>query len=183
MKKIIYILSSFLVLGFTSCGGGEAVVEDANTDKVEETKLKGYEELDLTKWGFEMTLMVPNEEENGSAVVNLTERGALEVAVGKGFGVEIMFGEGDIELLKMDLKEDLVFISEILKEEENALVYTQDIPGSGVRTQNHFFYKAQLGTNVYEVRDMVDGEYGQGMIEEMLKASKTLKEKKTELAV
>ena len=86
-----------------------------------------------------------------------------------------MFGEGDIEVLKTDLKEDLVFKSEVVKEEENALVYKQDIPDSGVKTQNQFFYKAVIGTDIYEVRDIMEGEYGMGMIEKMLEASKTLK--------
>ncbi|MCB0380930.1 MAG: hypothetical protein KDD24_06695, partial [Flavobacteriales bacterium] len=80
--------------------------------------------------------------------------------------------------LKMDLKEDLVFTSEIIKEEPNALIYKQDIPDSGIKTQNHFFYKAQIGTDVYEVRDLIDGSYGLGMIESMLNAAKTLRELK-----
>ena len=86
-----------------------------------------------------------------------------------------MYGEGDLELLKMDLKEDLVFSHKIIKEEENALVYSRDIPDSGVKTQNHFFYKAVVGNDIYEVRDLMDGDYGQGMIEEMLSAAKTIK--------
>jgi hypothetical protein len=86
-----------------------------------------------------------------------------------------MYGEGDIELLKMDLKEDLVFSHEIIKEEENALIYSQDIPDAGVKTQNHFFYKAQVGNEIFEVREILDGEYGKGMIEEMLAAAKTIK--------
>ena len=76
-----------------------------------------------------------------------------------------------------------MFTSEILKEEENALVYSQDIPGSGVQTQNHFLYKAVVGKDVYEVRDILDGEYGSGMIEKMLTAAKTLKSNKVEPAV
>jgi hypothetical protein len=78
----------------------------------------------------------------------------------------------------MDLKEDLVFTSEIVKEEDKYLVYKQDIPGSGVKTQNHFFYRAQLGTDVYEVRDLIDGNYGSGMIDKMLESVNTLQEKK-----
>jgi len=75
----------------------------------------------------------------------------------------------------MDLKDDLVFSSEIINEEENAIIYTQDIPDSGVKTQNHFLYKAVVGADVYEVRDVIDGEFGSGMIEKMLEAAKTIK--------
>lgn len=175
MKKLVYILSAFLLIGMTSCGGDENNGEDSIEVKDETPKLKGYEELNLSEWGFNMSIMVPNAEANGDAVVTLTERGALEVIVGSAFGIEIMYGEGDIELLKMDLKDDLVFSHEIIKEEENALIYSQDIPDAGVKTQNHFFYKAQVGNEIFEIRELLDGEYGKGMIEEMLEASKTIK--------
>ncbi|MCO6499133.1 MAG: hypothetical protein J5I47_02005 [Vicingus serpentipes] len=171
MKQLAYILSAFLLISFVSCGDKSSDV----TEDVEMVELKGYEEINLSKWGFNMSVMVPNAEENGEPQIELTQMGSVQIIVGAGFGIEIMYGEGDIELLKTDLKEDLVFSSEILKEEENALVYTQDIPDSGVKTQHHFFYKAQLGENIYEVRDLMDGEYGEGMIEKMLAAAKTIK--------
>ena len=119
--------------------------------------------------------MVPKAEIHGDPEIVETENGALEIVVGLDFGIEIMYGEGDIKLLKMDLKDNLVFTSEIIKEEENAIIYTQDIPDSGVKTQNHFLYKAEVGADVFEVRDLVDGEFGSGMIEKMLEAAKTIK--------
>lgn len=174
MKALKYLSLIFVFAILIACGGSseEEVIENKPVE------LKGYEELDLNPWGFEMAIMVPNAEENGEPNVVLTERGALEIVVGQTFGLEIMFGEGDIELLKMDLKEDLVFSSEIVKEEENAIIYKQDIPDSGIKTQHHFFYKAQLGANIYEVRDLIDGSYGSAMIESMLNAAKTLREVK-----
>jgi hypothetical protein len=173
MEALKYLSVVVVLALFSACGGSsEEVVEN------KQIELKGYEELDLNPWGFEMAIMVPNAEENGEPQVTLTERGALEIIVGQTFGLEIMFGEGDIELLKMDLKDDLVFSSEIVKEEPNALIYKQDIPDSGIKTQHHFFYKAQLGVNVYEVRDLIDGSYGSAMIENMLNAAKTLREVK-----
>jgi len=174
MKQLALILSILSILVLTSCGG-ENPVENPE-ENTEEVQLKGFEELDLTEYGFNLSVMVPEAETNGEAQVNLTERGALEIVVGDGFGLEIMFGEeGALELLKTDLAEDLVFKSEIIKEEENALIYTQDIPDSGVKTQNHFFYKAAVGADIYEVRDIMEGEYGASMIEKMLKAARTIK--------
>ena len=176
MKRLAYILLAFVLITFTACGGGESTGEDVVADEQNEApKLKGYEEFDLSPWGFNLSVMVPDAAANGAPEVILTERGALEVKVGTAFGLEIMYGEGDIELLKMDLKEDLVFSHEIIKEEENALIYSQDIPDAGVKTQNHFFYKAQIGNEIFEVREILDGEYGKGMIEEMLAAAKTIK--------
>lgn len=170
MKRLTYLFATIIALSFTACGGDEGTDET-----VEVVELKGYEELNLSEWGFDLTVMIPEAEIHGDPEVLLTERGALEIVVGLDFGLEIMFGEGDIELLKMDLKDDLVFTSEIVKEEDNAIIYTQDIPDSGVKTQNHFLYKAEVGTNIYEVRDIVDGEFGSGMIEKMLEAAKTVK--------
>jgi len=180
MKQLAYILAIISIVSFAACSCNGT---DETTDIVEYPELKGFEELDLSQWGFNLTVMVPNKELNGDPQVTLTERGALEVVVGSSFGLEIMYGEGDIELLKMDLKEDLVFTSEIVKEDSVSVIYTQDIPDSGVKTQNHFLYKAVVGTDIYEVRDVIDGEYGSGMIEIMLNAARTLKANKVQEAV
>ena len=174
MKQLAILFSLLSVLILSSCGG--ETTNDNPTENTDETvQLKGFEELNLTEYGFNLTVMVPEAETNGDPEVVMTERGALEILVGNDFGIEIMYGEGDLALLKMDLEEDLVFKSEIIKEEENALIYKQDIPDSGVKTQNHFFYKAVVGNDVYEVRDVMEGEYGEGMIEKMLEAAKTIK--------
>ena len=176
MKRISYFIILIVFVSLTSCGGDNTELSTENIEAPKE--LKGYEELDLNQWGFQMSILVPNAEQNGEAQVVLTERGALEIVIGSSYGIEIMYGEGDIDLLKMDLKEDLVFTSEIVKEEANYIIYKQDIPNSGVKTQNHFFYRAQLGTDVYEVRDLIDGNYGTGMIDKMLESVNTLSEKK-----
>lgn len=181
MKQFIYLFSVLAFLTITACGDDNSADGEETTE--EKVELKGFEELDLTEWGFNLAVMVPEAETHGEANVILTERGALEIKVGTDFGMEIMFGEGDIELLKTDLKEDLVFKSEILKEEENALIYTQDIPDSGVKTQNHFFYKAVVGDNIFEIRDIMEGEYGMGMIEKMLEAAKTIRAIDAQVAV
>lgn len=170
MKKIAYLFATIIALSITACGGDQPI-----EGKVETVVLKGYEELDLTEWGFNLKMMVPQADIHGNPEVTLTERGALEIIVGTGFGIEIMYGEADIALLKTDLQEDLVFTSEIIKEEEKAIIYSQNIPDAGVKTQNHFLYKAEVGTEVFEIRDVIDGEYGTGMIEKMLQAAKTIK--------
>ncbi len=174
MKLLIYLFSLITVLFVTSCGGTSDAENPENT-VTETVNLKGFEELNLNEWGFNLTVLVPEAEIHGAPEVVLTESGALEILVGTEFGIEIMFGEGDIELLKADLKDNLVFKSEILKEDANSLIYTQDIPDSGVKTQNHFFYKAVVGSDIYEVRDIMEGEFGSGMIEKMLDAARTLK--------
>lgn len=176
MRKIVYILASLLLMSITSCGDDKEAVENVQFEaKNNASKLKGFESLNLSEWGYNLSVKVPSADMSGAAEVVLTERGTIEIKVGSSFGIEIMYGEGDLELLKMDLKEDLVFSHEIIKEEENALIYSQDIPEAGVKTQNHFFYKATVGNDIFEVRELLDGNYSKGMIEKMLAAAKTLK--------
>lgn len=171
MKKLVYLFITISGLTIASCGGNDQPAEE----KIEKVVLKGYEELNLAEWGFNLTLMVPQADFHGEPEVTLTEKGSLEVIVGLDFGLEIMYGDADFALLKSDLSEDLIFTSEILKEEEKAIIYAQKIEGAGVKTQNHFLFKAEIGTEVYEVRDVVGNEYGVGMIEKMLEAAKTIK--------
>lgn len=172
MKKGIYILTLIAAFTLVGCGGDEV---EKQTEETSTVNLKGLEELNLTEYGYDLSIMVPKADIHGTAEVELTERGTLEIVIGLDYGLEIMFGDGDIELLKTDLKEGLVFTSEIINEENNVLVYTQDIPDSGVKTQNHFMYRAEVGENVYEVRDIAAKEYGSGMIDKMLESAKTIK--------
>lgn len=172
MKNTTFIfLAIFSAFLFVACGD-----DNKTTDENQEiVQLKGHEELDLNQWGFPMSIMIPDAENNGQPQVILTNRGALEILVGNSFGIEIMYGEGDIELLKMDLEEDLVFVSEIISEEENLLIYKQDIPESGVKTQHHFFYKAAINNEIYEIRDLRSEQFGEKMIQDMIKAVKTIR--------
>ena len=170
MKRALYILTLIAATTFVACGGSEVEIP---SDEV--VNLKGLEKLDLTDYGYNLSIMIPRADMNGAAEVRITERETLEIVIGLDYGLEIMFGDGDIELLKTDLKENLVFKSEIVKEEKNAVIYTQDIPESGVKIQNHFMYRAEVGVNVYEVKDIAEREYGSGMIEKMLESAKTIK--------
>lgn len=178
MKKLTIILSTILMVGLISCGNEESDGGETVDVKDESPKLKGYEELNLTTWGYYLSIMVPNSDANGAPNVTLNDRGTLEIVVGSSFGVEIMFADMDIKLLKADLNDHLIYSHEILKEDENSLIYTQDIPevDSGVKTQNHFFYQFKIGSDFYIAREIFEGAYSIGMIKEMLSAAKTIKE-------
>jgi len=62
-----------------------------------------------------------------------------------------------------------------VKEDSTLLIYKQDIPESGIKTQHHFFYKTLIGNDIYEVRDLQGEQYGEKMIEDMIKAAQTLR--------
>jgi len=69
MKQIIYIFSAFLLIGFISCGGGKTKEDNTNQKTAETPVLKGYEELDLSPWGFNMSVMVPNAKQMESLML------------------------------------------------------------------------------------------------------------------
>ena len=76
MKKVTYILIAIYILSISACGGDKA--DEVNTDVViEKPSLKGFEELNLADWGYNLTIMFPEAEVNGVPIVTLTERGAL----------------------------------------------------------------------------------------------------------
>jgi len=168
MKQIKYLVIVTL-LSLIACNNEATDVEKKQDD------LKGYEELSLSEWGYDLSIMIPNTEIHGTPKVELTEGGAVKIIVGSNYGVQIEFGEGDIELLKEDLADNLVYTSEIILADSVSLIYKQDIPNSGVKTQHHFFYKANIDSFVYEITDIKEEEYKEGMIIQMLKAVKTLK--------
>lgn len=169
MKRVIILLIPVLFFSITSCSDS---ANNEETVSKEGNRLKGFERLDLNEWGYAMSIMVPSDE--GEPEVTLMESGSLEIIVGQNFGIEINYGEGDLALLKSDLQNDLVFTSTIVSEDENTIVYSQNIENSGVKTQNHFFHRAVLGTDTYEIKDLARGEYGEKMIEKMLDAAKSL---------
>lgn len=170
MKNTTFLILLLSILTFISCGNSTTP-----TEETQQIVIKGYEEIDLTPWGFPMTLLIPDSANNGSPKVEATNRGALEIVVGQNFAIEIIYGEGNINFFKSDLEEDLVFTSEIIREDSTLLVYKQDIPDSGVKTQHHFFFKTVIGKDTYEVRDLQSEQFNEKAIEDMIKAVKTLR--------
>ena len=104
MKSLRYLFVFISVMLLVACGGNDNALQD---ETLQEVKLKGFEELNLKDWGFNLIVMVPKADINGEPKIEQTEGGSLEVVVGLDFGIEIMYGEADLALLKMDLEEDL----------------------------------------------------------------------------
>ena len=79
MKRLAFLFALISFTTLISCGGDNS---GENNDEQAEApiELKGFEELNLTEWGFNLTVMVPQAETHGDPEVELTERGALEIA-------------------------------------------------------------------------------------------------------
>lgn len=170
MKQLFTFLSLCAVLSLTSCGGGEEPKDD-ETQEIKE--LKGHVELNLAEYGYNISLMVPDETV-GVPSVEVTDWGNVEIRVGKAFGIQIIEGPGDFALLKSDLNDDLVFKSEILSEEPDCIIYKRVIPDTQIEPQFNFFYVGKAGGFTYEVQNLKDETYSEGAVKKMVDAVRTL---------
>lgn len=172
LSHVVVIVLLFSMV-FLSCG------ESTEANQVDSTTvlLPHHMEVDISPYGFLATIQIPDTTV-GIAEYNETNWGALEIKVGKGFGISIQSGEGNMELLKKDLKEDLVFTNEIIAETPNSIIYKRTIKDAEIKPLYHFFYFDTIDGYIVEVKSLDMEEYTQKNVEDMLKAAQTLKEKK-----
>ncbi|MBL4863922.1 MAG: hypothetical protein JKY63_03365 [Rhodobiaceae bacterium] len=53
-----------MTVSIVACGGEST--EEISEETTEVVKLKGFEKLDLSEWGFNLTVMVPKAEIHGT---------------------------------------------------------------------------------------------------------------------
>ena len=172
MKRLVYLLSVFSLVFFGSCG------DEQSSAPVEKVALpQGMIEYDLSSHGLPLVAVIPDTLDQ-PVVVDVKDWGETTVAVGKYFQIQIAEG-GDMALRKNDLAEDLLYKASYLTEEENAIVYKQEIPDGGVKPAYHFYYVVNIGGVEYEIQDVKTGDvfYTAKAADRMLEASKLITSK------
>ena len=149
MKRLFYLLAVFSLSLFVSCDEGDGKEE---TLKESRTLPKGMIEYDLTKHGLPLVAVIPDTIDQ-PVIVDIKDWGETTFAVGKYFQVQIAEG-GDMELKRSDLAEDLLYKSTYFIEEEDAIMYKQEIPDGGVKPQYHFYLVATINGIQYEIQDV-----------------------------
>lgn len=172
--KILHIL--FLISGLLlfSCGDDKTT---SNNDQTGDSLLPHHMIVDLSPYGFLATIQIPDTT-IGLPELNETNWGALEIRVGRNYGISIQSGEGNMELLKKDLKEDLVFTNEIIAETPNSIIYKKTIKNTDIKPLYHFFYFDTIDGYIVEIKSLELEEYTLKDVEKMLESAKTLREKK-----
>lgn len=168
MKKLLYLFLFTFIL-FTGCSGGK-------DDNDENGAGQGMMELDLSQYGMNLSLFVPDSTV-GTLEVTAQSYGDVEIRVGNFFMLKIAPG-GDLALKKTDLEGDLLFKTTIVKEEPNLIIYKSDLP-DGSNSFHHFYMIVNAGGANYEVRDIDDsGEaFTEAIINKMVESAQTLKVK------
>ena len=177
MKKLsLLLLTPAILLLFTHCGGpGNS--EQSDTENTEaETIPAGTVSIDLTSYGYPLTMYVPYPDGGGmDATVDVLESGALEIRAGDDYQVLLNNSEGDLAAQKEHIQGDDVYESTFLVDEKDAIYYTTTIKGFGLDTTYHFFMIIRNGDKAYEVEDIKSEQFDQWAGDQMYELVSAIK--------
>ena len=173
MKKIKYIIPVFISALFACGGGGEPAAENEE-NSTEATETISGAETDLTEYGMPYSIVVPSAG-SGQVEITANDWGGIEIVKGEGYMMSIAYGEGDIDMLKFDLGEDLVYKAEIIEEGDNFLFYKREIPESGMAPEYHFMVVYSVDGEAIELTNMKEVIFSEEAARNMLNSAKTFK--------
>ena len=185
------------------------VIASACNAKKEEKKLEpGKMELDLTSFGISSTIIVPDTTNSLRLDAKRNEgTGEVEIRIGNGFTLGIQAADSS-ELMDIKKQKELVANAEPFKlqkfliDEPDAFLYECKIDIPEMEPHYHFFALMKSGNSTYALRDLLDNDSylnktaihqsndatkatqiqldtRKKMVEEILKAAKTLQPKQT----
>ena len=191
MKKIFLFSSAIALLIVAGCSG----------KKEEKTTVPGMVEQDLTKYGLAVTIQIPDSTHGKTEIIQNSGTGTVEIRVGGGFAISLQAADST-ELMDLKKQKELITADEPFKlqkfhvDEPDAILYESKIEIAEMEPHYHFLALVKAGNNTYAIKDMIDNdsyydksrpggykyqeEGRKKMVEEMLKAAKTVKEKHKE---
>lgn len=173
MKKLLSLFSAALLIGtLNSCG-------DKKKEQEAIVAPQGMHVLDLTRYGKPFAIFVPDTVASKLEIVQQTY-GALDIKVGKNFGISINEQPADIELKKKDIREDEVNkFKSFVTEEPNAIFWESEI----TQPEFHFIINQKVGNAEYSLEDIKNTEsepFGKDAVQKMFDSAKNIKEIKKE---
>lgn len=173
MKKIISLFSAAFLIGtLNSCG-------DKKKDQEAIVAPQGMHVLDLSKYGKPFAIFVPDTVAQKLEITQQTY-GALDIRVGKNFGISINEQPADIELKKKDIKEDEVNkFKSFVAEEPNAIFWESEI----TQPEYHFIMNQKVGNAEYSFEEIKNNEaepFSKDAVQKMFDSAKNIKEIKKE---
>lgn len=163
-KKNLSALVLIVALFFAACG-----------EKKKETVAapEGMLALDLSAYGKPFSLFIPDTA-NAKLEVNEETSGALNVRVGKNFGISINEQEADLTLRKEDIKSDEVNkLTSYIAEEPDAIFWESSI----IAPEYHFVVNKKVNNASYSFEDIRDTEaapYGKEAVQRMFDSSRNI---------
>ena len=177
MKKIKYLLP-ILAITLYSCGGGtdEAAGSEETTTE-ENAGVATGNATDLSQYGMDYTIVLP-EKAGVQTQIMENNWGGIDIKQGEGFIMSIAYGEGDLDILKFDLENDLMYDAEILEESPSHMVYKRSVKGeSEMAPEFHFFYVFSLDGDAIEIQNSKEISFSEEAVRNMLASAKSMKDK------
>lgn len=170
-KSIIKSLSIALFLSMCSCSGDK--------DNQEIIAPQGMHTLNLNRFGKPFAIFVPDTVANKLSFTEQTN-GALDIRVGTNFAISINEQAADLEMRRMDIKDDEVNkFKTYITDEPTAILWESEI----VQPEFHFLLNQKIGDNNYsfeDIRDTENNAFGKDAIQKMFDSCKNIKEIKRE---
>lgn len=166
MKKIIIVLSITTAALLMSCGG-------STTDNPEVPVPDGMIAFDLSEYGMDVIVNIPDSTNGPSNHENVGD--GVMLRVGNGFGMKIKVGEGDMAYMKTEViaKSEVYKLEKYLLEEPNAIIWSWSIPGQDTTTR--FFSTIKVGDVTYECESDPDAKFSEQTCKDMLESAKSLR--------
>ncbi len=131
--------------------------------------------LDLSPYFYPLQVFIPDSSKGELEVESNTDY--VQIKVGEVFNIELKYG-GDIALKKEDLKNDLLYLFEVINEDEETLIYSQTLPDKS-NTFYHFYAVKNIDGETYEISDVsLDKAFSKKRIEKMVEYIRTLSSNK-----
>lgn len=163
MKKILFL---FIII---------AAALGCSSEKETTTIPAGMMEVDLTPYGFPVTMAIPDSSKGKVEIVQQSW-GATEIKVGKFFQVSVSEGDGDISLIKSDIaSNDVNKFKSYIVDEPTAILYESEI----TKPEFHFYSIVKAGNTSYVVEDIKGDLFTKEEAQTMLDAAKSIKPKET----
>lgn len=137
---------------------------------------KGMVTVDLSPYGLDARMVVPGRQRTGvDPSVMLDENTShLRVRSGKSYNVVLREEPTDMEMIKEDLTQDLMFTNEILSDDGHSILYKRSLP-DGSMALFHFATVVDDGQRRVVLKSDALGEYSQPQAERMRESSLSLK--------
>lgn len=167
MKRIfvnLLIVFSFLV--FSGCN---------SSTQTTEKNVPGMHHLDLSRYGKPFSVLVPDTTTNEFKITE-QPNGALDIRVGKNFGISIYEQEADLNMKKEDIKaDDVNKLKQFIKEEPNGIIWESQV----INPEYHFLVNTRIGNVVYsfeEIKDTQSNGFTKEAVAKMYESATSVKE-------
>ncbi|MCC7301086.1 MAG: hypothetical protein IT233_00440 [Bacteroidia bacterium] len=168
MKNLFLATAFSAAFLFMGCGPGES-------DTPEIPVPDGMVAFDLSEYGMDVILNIPDSTNGISNHENVGD--GVMLRVGNGYGMKVKVGAGEMEYVKTELiaKSEVYKLEKYVLEEPAAIIWRQYIEGQDTSARMFAFVK--VGDVTYEMESDPDNKFSDDACKAMVESAKSLRAK------